>query len=245
MDRTELPAGRHRHRAQFRLWLVWVWASQAACRIGGAPADDSVSSVEEQWLEPATDARQQPEDPAPAGGDRGASADEPPASNTGNSANSGTSPSGAAGSASAPTGTAARPTGPASAAAGAGVTPALQAGSTAPSTPSTTGVDGCGQAGRIEVCDPIRNMGCSRELGMQCDVDLFASTLSGQCVFKAEPMDPAHCLNIPPTETCPPGQTCVDGDQCHKVCLCDSDCDAGDCCSTPLGDHGFKSCSKC
>jgi hypothetical protein len=228
MERSERQVDRQRYRAGLRVWLVWAWGL-SACRIGGASPDDAASFVDEQPVATPTvgDAGQQSEDaPVPAGGTPNSSSGSPPAANTGNAAGNGVSPTSPAGSTSPPTGSTNPP----------------KAGSSAPSTPSA---DGCGQPNGIEVCDPIRNEGCSRELGMQCDVDLFASSLSGQCVFKAEPMDPAHCLNIPPTETCPPGQTCVDGDQCHKVCLCDSDCDAGDCCSILLGNKGFKTCSKC
>jgi hypothetical protein len=104
----------------------------------------------------------------------------------------------------------------------------------------------CGRSANSAVCDPIGNTGCSHELGMQCDVDLFASKLSGVCVFSApSPGDAGTCLNIAPTESCPPGQTCVDGAQCHSVCLCDTDCAAGSCCRKPVGNGGFKLCEPC
>lgn len=101
----------------------------------------------------------------------------------------------------------------------------------------------CGQSATIAVCDPIANTGCSKELGMQCDVDLLASSLSGICVFSA-PRD-GPCVAIPPTESCPAGETCIDGDRCHKICLCDTDCDSGSCCNTPLGGAGFMVCGSC
>lgn len=103
----------------------------------------------------------------------------------------------------------------------------------------------CGSSRAIEVCDPIKDTGCSPELGMQCDVDLQASVLQGQCVFKAPQTDGGTCLNIPPTESCPPGQTCVDFGECRTVCLCNSDCDPGDCCTMPLGELGFRTCRPC
>jgi hypothetical protein len=113
-----------------------------------------------------------------------------------------------------------------------------------PSGPSGAAAVMCGQLARSQVCDPIKKTGCSRELGMQCDVDLAAQTLAGVCVFSAKSMDPAHCENIPPTESCEPGKTCVEGD-CQKICLCDADCDAGECCTHPLGSAGWKSCKAC
>jgi hypothetical protein len=120
------------------------------------------------------------------------------------------------------------------------VSPAVDA-----SAPNGLTQGGCGQSAQIAVCDPIRNSGCSRTLGMQCDVDLGASTLRGQCVFSTQPAAASSCINIPPTESCPAGQTCVDGDKCHSVCLCDTDCESGKCCKQPLGNAGFKLCGPC
>lgn len=111
--------------------------------------------------------------------------------------------------------------------------------------PRDASMVGCEVSASISVCDPIRNTGCSRTLSMQCDVDLLAATLSGQCVFSVSPADSGLCLNIPPTESCPPGQTCIDGNQCHTVCLCDADCPANECCRMPLGNRGFKTCVSC
>lgn len=132
-----------------------------------------------------------------------------------------------------------------------GLAPAEDAGSAIAPTPDAAAPPdaddnaGCGKALKVDGCNPIANTGCAAELGMQCDVDLLASTLSGLCVFSAPPPDGGACLNIPPTESCPPGHTCVDFSECKKLCACDSDCDAGDCCSERLGDHGFKTCSPC
>ena len=103
----------------------------------------------------------------------------------------------------------------------------------------------CGSAAAIPGCDPIRNTGCLAELGMQCDVDLAMTKPSGVCVFSAPPTDPNSCINIPPVETCPAGQSCIGGRQCQRICLCDSDCDAGECCSERIGNSGFKSCRPC
>jgi hypothetical protein len=112
-------------------------------------------------------------------------------------------------------------------------------------TPATADAVSCGSAQDIKVCNPIRNTGCAEALGMQCDVDLLAATLSGQCVFSAPAPDGSACLNIPPTETCPAGHTCVNLSECKKLCTCDSDCDAGDCCTERLGESGWKTCAHC
>jgi hypothetical protein len=107
------------------------------------------------------------------------------------------------------------------------------------------GIDDAGSCGQmIAGCDPIRKTGCPMELLMQCDVDLLAATPTGVCVFNAPSPDPNSCLNIPPTETCPAGQTCVEA-KCHTICLCDSECEPGKCCSEPVGIGGFKVCAEC
>lgn len=111
--------------------------------------------------------------------------------------------------------------------------------------PLADAASSCGRTLIIDMCNPITNSGCSKQLGMQCDVDLLADTLRGQCVFSAPPPDAGSCLNIPPTETCPPRHTCVEFNQCRKLCLCDTDCDPGDCCNVPLGEQGFKTCTPC
>jgi len=110
--------------------------------------------------------------------------------------------------------------------------------------PNQPDADGCRAETMIEGCNPITNSGCAAELGMQCDVDLFAPTLGGVCVFSAPAPTPDACLAIPPTQTCPAKQTCVEG-ACRTVCLCDADCGAGSCCTDLLGEQGFKTCSKC
>jgi hypothetical protein len=108
--------------------------------------------------------------------------------------------------------------------------------------PGEDNADSCGQT--IADCDPIRKTGCLIELQMQCDVDLLAATPTGVCVFSAPSPDPNSCLNIPPTETCPAGGTCVEA-KCHTICLCDSECEPGKCCSEPVGVGGFKVCAEC
>ena len=128
-------------------------------------------------------------------------------------------------------------------------TPPASAGSSPVPTGSTAvqapAADGCGRKPSQDGCNPITNEGCARELGMQCDVDLASSDPRGVCVFSAPAPAGSPCLNLPPTESCPAGQTCVDFSECRKVCLCDDDCDAGDCCKTALGSSGYKTCGDC
>jgi hypothetical protein len=134
----------------------------------------------------------------------------------------------------------------------AGVAPPTRAASAgasprpAGSSAAQSGVaDGCRRTVSRDGCNPITNEGCAQELGLQCDVDLASTELRGVCVFSAPSPDGSTCLNLPPTESCPPGQTCVDFSECRKVCLCDDDCDAGDCCASALGSSGFKTCGDC
>jgi hypothetical protein len=108
--------------------------------------------------------------------------------------------------------------------------------------PAPDAANSCGQ--KITGCDPIHRTGCAVELQMQCDVDLLATTPAGVCVFNAPSADPNTCLNIPPTESCPAGQSCVDA-TCHAICLCDSECEAGSCCSKRVGVGGLKVCAAC
>lgn len=97
----------------------------------------------------------------------------------------------------------------------------------------------------IAVCNPVTNQGCSAALGMQCAVD-FTVPLGGYCIFYSGP-PPAlggACLNTGVTESCAPTSACV-GDRCRQLCLCDADCDEGQCCSDPLQGTGFKVCGEC
>lgn len=121
---------------------------------------------------------------------------------------------------------------------GAGGSPARQLAAAGANAPDGN----CAGKRTVQVCDPIANTGCATELGMQCDVDVFATTLAGVCVFNAPPADESACLNIPPTESCPAQMTCVE-EACAKICLCDADCDGGERCTKPVGSGGFKVCS--
>ncbi|MDD9936340.1 MAG: hypothetical protein OXT09_22200 [Myxococcales bacterium] len=94
----------------------------------------------------------------------------------------------------------------------------------------------------IGVCDPVANTGCPPELGMQCAVDL-ANTLAGYCIF-ASPPTILPCLNTLVTESCAAGSACVDG-ECRRLCFCDSECEAGQCCNGPIAAHGFSACGDC
>jgi hypothetical protein len=95
-------------------------------------------------------------------------------------------------------------------------------------------------------CNPVTNEGCEASLMMQCAVN-FAATLTGYCIFNSGGPPPAlggACLNTGITESCAPTATCVAG-QCRKLCLCDADCGAAQCCTDPLESTGFKVCGGC
>lgn len=110
---------------------------------------------------------------------------------------------------------------------------------------SGAGDDGtdCGPA--IAACNPVTNEGCPDALGMHCAVDP-AARLTGYCIFSTAPTPSplGDCLNTGITESCPPTSTCRDG-QCRELCLCDADCEAGQCCREPIESTGFKVCGEC
>jgi hypothetical protein len=97
----------------------------------------------------------------------------------------------------------------------------------------------------VGVCNPVTNEGCLDSLSMQCAVDL-ASKLTGYCIFYSgkAPTPGVDCLNTGVTESCPPTFTCVDS-RCRRLCLCEADCDIGQCCKEPLESTGFKVCGDC
>ena len=95
-------------------------------------------------------------------------------------------------------------------------------------------------------CNPVTNEGCAASLAMQCAVN-FAATLTGYCIFFSGGPPPTlggACLNTGVTESCPGTATCV-VDTCRKLCLCDTDCEAEQCCTDPLDSTGFKVCGDC
>jgi hypothetical protein len=95
----------------------------------------------------------------------------------------------------------------------------------------------------VAVCNPVTNEGCAGTLQMQCAVDQLA-ILRGYCIFSSPPPGTGGCINSGVTESCPPTFTCV-VDQCQKLCLCDADCDEGQCCTQQVGSTGFKVCRDC
>lgn len=99
--------------------------------------------------------------------------------------------------------------------------------------------DGCSPV--VEVCNPVTNDGCPPT--MQCAVDLLATAPTGYCTFSSPPM-PGTCFNSGVTESCLPTEACVDF-ECRKLCFCDADCGAGECCVDPVGEAGFKACGAC
>lgn len=206
--------------------LIAAACALAGCRIqrggGGAPSieEDVAATPRAAGSGGAATAHEDADEPAPldAGVGRGSAAGA-----SGRPAQQPAAPSGNAGTTSA----------------------GRDAGTRPASAPPSGSTSECGATADIAVCNPVSNTGCAAELGMQCDVDLVAPELTGTCVFSSPAPDGGTCLNIPPTESCPAGQTCVDFRECRKVCLCDSDCDAGDCCADELGDQGWKTCRKC
>jgi hypothetical protein len=112
-----------------------------------------------------------------------------------------------------------------------------------PPAPSDAGLQ-CPQPD-VAVCNPVINEGCPTALQMQCAVDLLAPGLAGYCIFQGMTlMDGGACFNSGVTEDCPPTNTCYGG-QCRKLCFCDADCDAGQCCSLRVGNYGFGACGDC
>lgn len=114
-----------------------------------------------------------------------------------------------------------------------------------PTQPSDQPIGVACDAKPMGVCNPLTNEGCAPELSQQCAVDLAAPNLAGYCIFSA-PLDggAVACLNTGLTESCPPTETCFGG-ECRRYCLCDDQCDAGQCCTDPIGTQGFKVCGDC
>jgi hypothetical protein len=95
----------------------------------------------------------------------------------------------------------------------------------------------------VAVCDPVHNTGCN---GLQqCDVNPSVTAMpTGNCVFYSGSDGGGACTMTPISESCPPGSTCVSG-ACRSVCLCNTDCPTGQCCSEPSGAQGFTLCAPC
>lgn len=97
----------------------------------------------------------------------------------------------------------------------------------------------------IAICNPMKNTGCATGLSMQCAIDL-AATLTGYCIYNAPPAlgMGGECLNTGITESCPATFTCYAA-SCRKICLCDAECGAGQCCTDPVERTGFRVCGDC
>ena len=104
-----------------------------------------------------------------------------------------------------------------------------------------TGDAGTSCSPDVQACNPVTNDGCPD--AMQCAVDLASDVLAGYCIFSSPPMD-GGCFNSGVTESCPPTSTCFEL-ECRTLCLCDADCEAGQCCKDAVGDRGFKVCGAC
>jgi hypothetical protein len=100
----------------------------------------------------------------------------------------------------------------------------------------------CTAAASDAGCDPVRNAGCTAPL--QCDVSLsLTGTPTGACVLSTGTDAGGACSTLF-GEPCPPGNTCVNS-ACRKLCYCDSDCPAAQCCSDKSGAQGFTLCAPC
>jgi hypothetical protein len=97
----------------------------------------------------------------------------------------------------------------------------------------------------IAVCNPMVNDVCSAAVGQHCSVDVL-NYLTGYCVFTSMPSPQlgGECLNTGVTESCSPTTLCHET-LCRKICLCDADCDAGECCNEPIESTGFSVCTAC
>lgn len=95
-------------------------------------------------------------------------------------------------------------------------------------------------------CDPTKEDNeCPTAATMKCFVDFQKATPTGYCAFYTPPLSGSDpCLNvIGVTDSCLPGHYCHN-QVCRKLCLCDDDCLAGECCTEPIG-GGFKLCADC
>ena len=101
----------------------------------------------------------------------------------------------------------------------------------------------CMPPATIPVCNPLTNAGCA--LG-QCDVDTSMTMPTGTCVLAAlVPGDEgATCTQTAGSTPCQRQLTCFGG-SCRKVCFCDPDCPASECCAAGDGTTGFKLCGAC
>jgi hypothetical protein len=102
---------------------------------------------------------------------------------------------------------------------------------------------------QVAFCDPVKNTGCIIPFSF-CDIDPTQAVPGGRCVFPPSTSTGGAtgttCEVTSTTETCWPMSSCVNG-TCRKLCYCDSDCSAGECCRDPApGPSGvFKMCKPC
>ena len=97
------------------------------------------------------------------------------------------------------------------------------------------------------ICDPVKNLGCLVPFSF-CDIDPTQAA-AARCVFPWSATPPpadGGCLADMMSSTCMPMSTCVSG-TCKKICYCDQDCPAGQCCSEPAPGSSttFKLCRPC
>lgn len=110
---------------------------------------------------------------------------------------------------------------------------------------SSEPADSCRPSQVVALCDPVRNTGCPPLT--QCDIDTAATTATGRCVFFQAAFDPNSCMATFVNTTCAAQSTCV-GNRCRKLCYCDGDRPAGECCADTSGPGpagAFKLCRPC
>ena len=95
-------------------------------------------------------------------------------------------------------------------------------------------------------CDPTKEDNeCPTAATMKCFVDFQKSAPTGYCAFYTPPRSGSGpCLTVVGvTDSCLPGHYCYN-QVCRKLCLCNDDCLAGECCTEAIG-GGFKLCADC
>lgn len=132
---------------------------------------------------------------------------------------------------------------------GSGASTGKEAGTAGSEGGLTPTPGGCQPATLPAICDPVKNLGCLVPFS-SCDIDTMQVVATGRCVFPWTSTPPAadagSCYVDATTDTCAATSTCVNG-TCRKLCYCDSDCEAGECCSEPAPgpSTAFKLCKPC
>jgi len=222
---------RRRRRKLFSLCALDLALVVTGCRFSGSAADPYAEA-------PLSEAK------GGAGGTASTSGTDG-TTDSGGTTDTGGTDTGATGGSSGNDGSAADVTG-AGGATGGTTAPDAVAGTTLP--PSS-----CQPATPPAICDPVKNIGCLVPFSF-CDIDQMQAVASGRCVFpwtsNPPPLAPrdagSSCYVDATTDTCVATSTCVHG-SCRKLCYCDSDCGAGECCTelAPGSSSAFRLCKPC